>query len=263
MLHRIAIIRRSLQGSVFRAQFRALTSGKNGDDGNTPPPSSDFEDEFEDMSFSVVADDAEEIPINVDEAPEDAGEITPELASELVTRMVASVTEKPPGSSQMSRTAVSRITPHTIEVLRASRITTNEVVAPGAEIEDYPINRKVVAEIDIERLNLSVPAAEALRILAGSRYKGDHVIIGCDSFRTSEENQAHAVSRLDGLVRAAKEAVGDVVDSRELGSWDEVVQEVSSQSSSNEREHASLSFLLDKRDPRSETFVASVSQIMT
>eukprot|EP00171_Calliarthron_tuberculosum_P020862 IDg20862t1 len=213
------------------------------------------------MSFDVVADDVGDVPLNVDEAPEESGEITPELASELVTRMVASVIEKPPGGPQMSRTAITRITPHTVEVLRASRITTNEVVSPGADFDDYPINRKVVAEIDLTRLNLSTPAAEALRILAGPRYKGDHVIIGCDSFRTSEENQALAVSRIDGLVRAAKEAVGDKVDVREFGSWDEVVQEVSSQSGNDERENANLNFLLGKRDPRNETFAASVSQI--
>lgn len=260
MLRRLTCVQQLGRLPAVRAQFRLLTSGKKDGDGQAPPPIGDVEDEFEDMSFSIGVDEPE-IPVTVDEEPDDSREITPELASELVTRMVASVTEKSSGPSNISRSAMTKISPHTIEVLRASRITTNEVVAPGATFENYPINRKVVAEVDLARLRLSDPAGEALRIIAGKRHRGDHVVIACDSFRTVEENQALAVSRLDRLVRAAKEAVGDDVDCREIESWTELEQEVSSQLSSSEPDQTTVSFLLSRRDPRNETFVACVSQI--
>ncbi len=225
MLRGISVYRRFLNRRPFPVPQRFLSSGKKEDGDKTV----EFEDEFEEMSFNIGVKEEEEVTLKVDETPSDSENITPELASEMVSRMVAAATKKPTGPDRFSNYILTTITPHTIAVLRASRIATNEIFGTGATLEDYPINRKVTAVIDVPNLNLSAPANEALEILAGSRYKDGRILISCNKFRTSAENQAYAISRVDKLVRAAKDAVGDEVDVRELKSWEEVTDEVAVQ----------------------------------
>lgn len=233
--------------AVAHGAFSTNTPG-DGADKDANPPAGDFEDEFEDMSFDIAA--TEEAPLQVDVSPETDEDLTPALASEMVARMVAAATSSPTGPAGLPSGVLPSITPHMVSVLRASRIQTNEVFAPGADDADYPINRKVVAVIDVARLGLSAPAADALRILAGARYKDGSVKVACSRFGTSAENQAFAVGRVETLVRAAREACGDPVDARELGSWEEITDEVVKQLGDDGKE---MDFLMSRKIKPEET----------
>lgn len=241
--------------SVSAHLVRPFYSGKK--DGPkppvAPPPVDDGDDEFEDeMSFNVAVEEEEVPEVSID-TPISDEDVTPEMAEELVERMVAaaSTTASSSGSAYGIGGVITR---HTISVLRAARFTTNEVFSPGADPDSYPINRKVAATLDVEQLALSPPAREAMRGIAGSRDKGDHVVIGCARFRSSEENLTFAVATLEHLVRAAKEAVGERVDSTVLSDWSDVEKEVRKQY----EDDAPIETLLKRRDRRDETFIASL-----
>ena len=209
-----------------RLDARYLSSGKGSGDVPPPPTGADLEDDFDELSFNVAPEEVEvPPPPEIDTTGDE--EVTPEMATELVERMVAAATAT--RSAEGRAPLRDGITAHTISVLRASRITTNEVLCPGATDEDYPINRKVVAELDVASLGLSPPAEVALQGIAGSRWTDGRVRLACYRLASSEENQAVAVARLEHLVRAAKGAVGEVVDERALASWDEVREEVGRQ----------------------------------
>lgn len=218
-------------------------SGRKGDDDGDGDGEDEEEDEFGTIGFDV--DDEEDVASVEDEmsALTDSNDVTPELASELVARMVKAATRSGPGEAS-SHGVLPKISPHTISVLRASRICTNNVFAAGSHLYEYPVCKKVVALVEVPRLNLSRPAREALKALAGSRFTNDVVKISCNRYQTSAENQAHAVAVMDQLVGAAKAAVGDPVDESPLGSWDEVVQEVGRQASENADEAEQVDFLL-------------------
>lgn len=146
------------------------------------------------------------------------------LALEMVDRMVAAT--KSTLESPASRDILSSITPHTISVLRASRIITHSVQAAGTDVFKYPIEKRVKAQLWVDQLDLSPPAREALLLLAGPRVKeeGAWIKLSYDRFPTMEENRAYIVTLLDKLVAAAKTAVGDQVDQTPLSDWSDVVE---------------------------------------
>lgn len=151
------------------------------------------------------------------------------LALEMVDRMVAAT--KSTMEYPANRDILSSITPHTISVLRASRIITHSVQAAGTDVFKYPIEKRVKAQLWVDQLNLSPPARKALLLLAGPRVKEEGVWIklSYDRFPTMEENRAYIVTLLDRLVAAAKTAVGDHVDQTPLSGWSDVVEAVRQQ----------------------------------
>ncbi|CAN8063903.1 unnamed protein product [Agarophyton chilense] len=181
------------------------------------------DDEFGFEGFEIVdeTEDADPVDqaINMDDE-----DITPELASDLVARMVEATTRKV--TERASASLLPFITPHTISCLRATRISTNKIHTAMPEPYSYPIEKKVTAEINVSSLNLSAPAAEALRVLCGPRWKEGLVRIGCNRFPSLEENRAHIVTQIDKLVATARACVGESLDLRPLRSWDEIKEEV-------------------------------------
>ena len=213
----------------------------------------DLDDEEDELSFNVAVEE-EEVPEVVLDTPLAEEDVTPEMASELVERMVAAASATAAAAESAAYGVGGVVTPHTVAVLRAARFTTNEVLSPGAVQDDYPLNRKVTATLDVAQLGLSPPAREALRGIAGSRYKDDRVGIGCVRFRSSEENLTSAVATLEHLVRAAKQAVGEQVDETVLSDWTQVEAEVRKQCG----DEVPIDVLLKRRDRRDETFIAGL-----
>lgn len=272
MRRALALYRRVLPSTYRQNPVRYFSSDKDG--GKKGPeiqPEAEGDDDFEDeMSFNEEVEVEEELPsLEVDDTVSDESELTPEIASDLVERMVAAVTSMPKagGDGGMIATGISDgITAHTIRVLRAARLSTNEVLSPGSVPEDYPINRKVVAHLDLARLEgLSVAAKEAMIAISGNRYKrsDDRIKIVANRFRTSEENQAFAVSTMEKLVRTAKQAVGETIpqdEEKKLESWDEVQAEVKKQL---QGEDVQVDRLLQGRDRSNETFQAFIPMSMS
>lgn len=228
-----------------------------------PEANDDFEDE---MSFNEEIEEEEEVPTLELDDTIDESEMTPEIASDLVERMVAAATSMPKagsGGGMIASGISDGITAHTIQVLHAARLTTNEVLSPGSVPEDYPINRKVVAHLDLDRLQgLSIAAKEAMIGISGKRYNGtdNKIKIVANRFRTSEENQAFAVSTMEKLVRTAKQAVGESVSEEKLESWEDVQAVVKKQL---EGEYVEVDALLQGRDRRNETFQAFIPLSMS
>lgn len=215
-----------------------------GDDINSDKEEEEEEDEFGLSGFDIKFDEAEDLESKLEDLTEATEEVTPELASKLVAKMVESasrsLTEKSPAKGDV----ISAITPHTISVLRASRISTNAVQASGSDMYRYPITNKVSAQINIEDLGLSRSAEEALKYLSGPRVRGDVVKFSANKFPSQAENHAYAVSLIDRLVVAAKSAVGETVDSTALETWEDVVEEVKRQAGEEVVEAGSVSLLL-------------------
>lgn len=109
--------------------------------------------------------------------------ITPEMASELVSKIVQSASTSLSstslaGSAMTSSSSPSasplvlpHISAHTISVLKACRIESNHVMASATSLNEYvyPIARKVVGYLDMSLIELSKPARKALVILAGKQ----------------------------------------------------------------------------------------------
>lgn len=253
-----------LQSAVTSNVWRSLvprwrgiasgTSGKNGDD--LVPPSSDKkaddvekdeEDEFGMDNFLVHEEEEEEIvPIEDTMKQIEDKEVTPEIANDLVNRMVDATARSLERRVSIHGNVLPAITPLSISVLRASRILTNTVHASGTNMMKYPIEKRVTAELHIDQLDLSAPAREALFILAKGRiqYHGRWVKLSFDRFPSKEENRAHIVTKMHRLVCAAKNAVGDEVDLTPLKTWDEVVEEVERQAIEDIEEAGSIERVL-------------------
>lgn len=236
------------------------TSSPTQTDGHSVEDDDDIDDGFG-MDDFLVADDAGDAAADDDlqsrlaklEGQADASASdsddpmsTAELTSDLVSRMVSHLSR----DDQLSQVDIlPHVSPHTIAVLRAARICTNSVVASTAAASDsmYPINRRVVAHLDIAALGLSPPATEAVRLLAGHQrlqHRGRFVKVSCDKFPTKVENRTYVVSRLHSLVKQAKLAVGEEVDETPLENWDEVVADVEQQAADEVREAGSVQNLL-------------------
>lgn len=240
------------QHSLYNEPLRSLSSAGRNDDsnkGNGQHNNKDDEYDEEDDQFGLSGfelddiedDDAEAALNDLSEAGED---ITPELASEMVARMVKTASRSLADKVLAKGDILSAISPHTISVLRASRISTNSVQAALSNIYVPPITKKVVAQINIPELNLTKPAEEALKYLAGPRLHGDVIKFSANKFPSRAENQTFIVSQLDRLVLAAKTAVGDIADTAPLESWEEVVEEVKRQAAEDILEAGGLSLLI-------------------
>ncbi|PXF46366.1 hypothetical protein BWQ96_03865 [Gracilariopsis chorda] len=201
------------------------------------------EEEFGIDGFEILNEiEEEDVEATLEKVQTEEEDITPELASELVARMVEATTRRM--SERTSASLLSCITPHTITCLRASRISTNTIQAAGSDLFKHPIEKKVTAEINIDSLNLSRPARAALEILSGPRLRDNLVHIGCNRFPSLEENRAHIVTQIDRLVAGAKTAVGENLDLRPLHSWDEIRREVNEIASEEVHEAGGIHFVL-------------------
>lgn len=177
---------------------------------------------------------------------QDKQETTPEIASELVARMVDATARALEKQRSVHGNVLSALTPHTISVMRASRICTNVIHASNSSMMEYPIEKRVTAELHVNRLDLSLPAREALVQLSGPRVRdnGAWIKLSCDKFPTKEENRAYIVTRLHLLVSAAKNAVGESVNLTPLETWDDVVREVERQAADEIGEGGSVQRVL-------------------
>eukprot|EP00177_Eucheuma_denticulatum_P007947 GFKZ01014465.1.p1 GENE.GFKZ01014465.1~~GFKZ01014465.1.p1 ORF type:complete len:275 (-),score=51.60 GFKZ01014465.1:189-1013(-) len=244
---------------LYKAQLNPLNrqfSKKRKDDDTHSSPteaksgSNDGEnDDEEDDAFGLSGfdlgdiDDVDDDP-SLQDAPETDEGLTPELAAEMVQRMVRSATRSLMDQSPRKGEILTAITPHTISVLRASRICTNSVHAALSDVYVLPVTKKVNTVLHVSELKLSNPAAEALKQLAGPRVHGEEIRFSANKFPSREENQALIVSQLDRLVREAKYAVGEEVDLKKLESWDEIKEEVTRQAGEDIIEAGGLSLLI-------------------
>lgn len=217
---------------------------RSGDNPRHPVGTNEVEDEFELEGFSADVEEEEEEEVTLEDLESSQAETTPELASELVAKMVESATRSRAAAAATKADILSAISPHTISVLRASRIAVNAVQAAGSEQYVYPITKKVTAKVNLPDLNLSKPAEEVLKSIAGPRVHGSVVKFSSEKFPSQAENQAHIVSQIDRLVAAAKLAVGEAVDTTPLGGWDEITAEVETQAASEISEAGGVSLLL-------------------
>lgn len=244
---------------LYRAHPNALHrnfSKKRKDDDTYPPStgvnssSNDGEsDDGEDDAFGLSSfdlgdmDDAD-LDASLQDEPVTDESLTPELASEMVQRMVKSAARSLLDQSPRKGEILTAITPHTISVLRASRICTNSIYAALSDVHVLPITKKVNTVLHVSELKLSNPAVEALKQLAGPRVHGEEIRFSANKFPSREENQALIVSQLDRLVREAKNSVGEEVDLRRLESWDEIKEEVTRQAGEDIIEAGGLSLLI-------------------
>lgn len=256
------------------------SSTSSGDDSKGKPPTTDKPDDdmfgMDDFVTSSVEDekqpeDAEADMLqklsDLEKANAKVENLTPEMASELVSRIVSGTTTTSEKilSSSYKQNILPFISSHTISVLRAARLASNYVYSSASsedEYKTYPICRRVVGHLDISLLSLSEPAKQALILLAGKqrihrerkwdsnvphyeqRQRNDddddddvdnngnvRIKISCDRFPAREENKAWIVCRMHELVKEAKVAVGDFSEDDDvpLKDWNEVVKEVEKQ----------------------------------
>lgn len=228
------------------AQRRDMSAGGKEGSGSSPSKEGgddDNENDFAMDDFGAPDELDDDIDTTLKKLEDNDEDVTPELASDLVARMVEATTRKFNERNDMG-IIISNITPHTISALRASRISTNEIRAAGSELYSLPIEKKVTAELHIDLLNLSKSAREALELLAGPRLCGSYVKISCSQYPSKEENRAHIISQIDRLVSAAKVSVGEEVELTPLENWEDVAGEVEKQASDEVKEAGSLSLLL-------------------
>lgn len=234
----------------FSSTGKNDNSGKDDEKSNNEDSEHDEEeDQFGLSGFELDNIEDEDPDATLNDLVDADEEITPELASEVVARMVKkaarSLTDKTPAKGVI----LTAISPHTISVLRASRIATNSVQAALSDIYVPPITKKVVAQINIAELNLTKPAEEVIKYLAGPRLHGNAIKLSANRFPSRAENQTFIVSQLDRLVLAAKTAVGDMADTTPLESWEEIVEEVHRQAAEDILEAGGLSLLLGEQKP--------------
>lgn len=215
-------------------------SGKEHEASTSPE---DSEEQFGIDGFEILEEvEDEDIEATLQKVQTEEEDITPELASDLVARMVEATTRRM--NERTSASLLSCITPHTIACLRATRISTNTIQAAGSDLLKHPIEKKVTADIDVDALNLSRPARMALEILSGPRLRDNLVHIGCNRFPSLEENRAHIVTQIDRLVAGAKTAVGEELDLKPLHTWDEIRQTVNQVASEEVKEAGGIHFVL-------------------
>lgn len=199
-------------------------------------------DDFLEHEEEDVSDSAESLQKKLESTPK--SELDESLALEMVDRMVAAT--KASLEAPVRRDMMAAISPHTISVLRASRIITHTVQAAGTDTFKYPIEKRVKAQLWVDQLELSPPAREALLMLSERRVKeeGAWIKLSYDRFPTMEENRAHVVTLLDRLVAAAKTAVGDHVDRTPLANWDDVVETARQQAQEEIKEAGTIERVL-------------------
>lgn len=212
---------------------RQTQKGHDGGEGRGRDGDDDGDDDADGFGLEdfVTHDISEDTSVEEIVEKLDDKELTPELATDVVARMVDAQTRSLQARTSISGKVLASITPHTVSVLRASRISTNTVHASGTGFERYPIERRVTATLSVPQLALSEPARHALLILSGPRLRDDDcsIYISCDRYPSKEENHAYVVTRLHRLVLEAKAAVGESVDLTPLDGWDDVVREVQRQ----------------------------------
>lgn len=248
----LRLLRSSLQGrpAFFIRSFATDGNGKdeNGDNSDDKPPKQQEEeideDEFGMEGFELDEDIDDEELSQVLEKVADGQEVSEELASDLVERMVKAATTRLAERNDSRTNILSALTPHTLFVLRASRITTNRVIEAGSYYTPHILDNKVTAELHIDQLELSRPAQAALEYLAGPRLREGYVKISCNKYPSMQENRARIVTQMDKLVAAAKEAVGENVDQTPLETWDAVRNEVEIQAKEDIEEAGDLGYVI-------------------
>lgn len=255
--------RRPVSTSAVAASPLAFDGDGGGDD--------EEEDEFAEIGF----EDDEEVDLTVEDTPavsltpaelEDAASLTPELAAEVVARMVQAATAgtdggggaaspsspltttadgndssapPPPGEEAAPAGAARGSRPHpaltaeAVTMLRAATLQSHTVFQAGRL--PMPITRKVTAFVAVEQLRrgLSAPALAAVLALSGLRYRPAEGVIKLpvDRHPTADANRATAVLLMGQLLRAAKASVGEALaDDRGIqGGWAGLAAEVERQ----------------------------------
>ena len=245
----LRLLRSSLQGrpAFFVRSF--ATDGKDGTDDDSDKKSPEKEEEIDEDEFGIEGfeldeDLGDEELSKVLEKVADGQEVSEDLASDLVERMVKATTTRLAERNDARTNILSALTPHTLSVLRASRITTNKVIEAGGYHDPNVLNKKVTAELHIDQLGLSRPAQAALEYLAGPRLREGYVKISCHKYPSMQENRTRIVTQMDRLVAAAKEAVGESVDQTPLESWDAVRKEVEIQAKDDIEEAGDLGYVV-------------------
>lgn len=224
----------------------STTDGSKGGKESLPTDAGDDaeeDDEFSMEGFETLENEPEDLESVVEALSNETEDITPELASDLVSKMVEAA-KKTIDKPRHGGNIISHISPHTVSVLRASRITTNHIKAAGSDYLPHAIEKRVSAEVNVDLLNLSQTAHEALRILSGPRWKGSYIKLSCSDYPSMEENRTHIVSQIDRLIAGAKNAVGEEVDTLPLRNWSDVVQEVNRQAKEEIEETGDVSLLV-------------------
>lgn len=231
----------------------------------------DEEDEFAEIGF----EDDEEVDLTVSVTPsvtltsaelEDAASLTPELAAEVVARMVQAATTGTDGGGggasrsssigttsdgdkasaglpigdEVAPTGVARgmrphsgLTAEAVTMLRAATLQSHTVFQAGRL--PLPITRKVTAFVTVEQLRhaLSAPALAAVLALVGLRHRPAEGVIKLpiDRHPTADANRAAAVLLMGQLLRAAKASVGEpLADEGGIqGGWPGLAAEVQRQ----------------------------------
>lgn len=237
----------------------------------------DEEDEFAEIGF----EDDDEVDLTVDVTPavtltpaelDDAASLTPELAAEVVARMVQAATmgtdsgggggaspsspvattadgdqgsvtaplgeEATPAGVARSTRPRPALTAEAVTMLRAATLQSHTVFQAGRL--PMPITRKVTAFVSVEQLRraLSAPALAAVLALAGLRHRPAEGMIKLpvDRHPTADANRAAAVLLMGQLLRAAKASVGEpLADEGGIqGGWAGLAAEVGRQAERDE-----------------------------
>lgn len=197
--------------------------------------------------MDLTADDPQAAALTPSEW-EDAASLTPELAAEVVARMVEAATTGGAGAGAVAAAAPAAssaatpadgaaaagapapadgggvsgsparggrprpaLTAEAVMMVRAATLQSHTVYQAG-QLPD-PITRKVTAFVEVERLrrSLSAPALAALLALVGLRHRPTDgtIKLPVDRHPTAGANRAAAVVLLGQLLRAAKASVGE------------------------------------------------------
>lgn len=232
--HGLARMRSRHPGAVWRTGTRALSSQPPGGDSGDGEDEFSFDSDDSAMGASaaeeLLAEEAADARAQLEKLADVGESVTPALAGEAISRVVAAAAEAVAGPTLGKADVLAAISPHTIEVLRACRMATNEVYFASSDFMPLmPIAKKVGVKMDIADLGLGRPAEEALRYLAGKRVKEGEVQFSVNRFPSRAENHYYALSLADRLVSAAKVAGGESVSGEPLETWEEIAQEVERQ----------------------------------
>jgi len=208
-------------------RFYSSSNGDDDDNNNNNSPPSDHDDDFDSFEFEDL-DETEVIVKETQDLSKDA--ITPLMASEIVDKLVESTTKKYSTGSAFTNFDFSkvRITTNLLYVLSALRVGTYTVYAHTNTLSRNPEEKKVVGYLSLKELGLSMLAQEALKKIAGVRYKveRDEVIVVYNKYGSLLENKLQVLYLMERLVRYAKEAVGEKVEVEEAKEMERMVEVV-------------------------------------
>jgi len=190
------------------------------DDGDDDDDDDEFDSfDFEDFDESETLEKIQETPDNM---------ISPLLAQKFVDQLVSRTSQQVAQDLSPSfKLSKFRLTRHMLEVFAASLITTFTIEAHTNFLSRHPLETKVYGHIALDELELSAPAEAALRALVTKNrfLKKPRVVrMVCMQFATRAENMLQVMHQMEAVVRAARESVGETVDTTEVRDVFEVIE---------------------------------------